>query len=226
MSSPRLVLKQPTGWFAAGWEMAQALEILSDGAFKLYVWVCLHANRHSGGIGLDFAGLGRALQTSRIRIEADLEELCQRGVCQREGEALEVCDRFWPYEKQPAGGAGGVQAEFVRQVRDLFLARACVQSSFTPADEKLAHIFYERGVTLTQVGRAILLGCARKYVAMLNGQVAMTIASLRYFAPLVEEVRHSHVGEGYWEYLRRKVQEMEKMWLAGQTGGNEMREEK
>ena len=48
MSAPRLILKQPTGWFAAGREFAQALTLLSDGAFKLYVHACLTANRHTG----------------------------------------------------------------------------------------------------------------------------------------------------------------------------------
>ena len=48
MSAPRLILKQPTGWFAAGWEFAQAIPLLSDGAFKLYVYVCLRADRRTG----------------------------------------------------------------------------------------------------------------------------------------------------------------------------------
>jgi len=34
MSTPRLILKQPTGWFAAGREFAQAITLLSDGAFN------------------------------------------------------------------------------------------------------------------------------------------------------------------------------------------------
>ena len=48
MSTPRLILKQPTGWFAAGREFTQAITLLSDGAFKLYVYACLHAGRHTG----------------------------------------------------------------------------------------------------------------------------------------------------------------------------------
>ena len=43
MIAPRLILKQPTGWFAAGREFAQALTLLSDGAFKLYVYICLNS---------------------------------------------------------------------------------------------------------------------------------------------------------------------------------------
>ncbi len=30
MSTPRLILKQPTGWFAAGREFAQAMTLVSD----------------------------------------------------------------------------------------------------------------------------------------------------------------------------------------------------
>jgi len=41
----RLQLKQPTGWFAAGREVACALQLLSDAAFKLFVWLCLQAER-------------------------------------------------------------------------------------------------------------------------------------------------------------------------------------
>ena len=41
MSRPQLVLKQSTGWFAAGWQFGQALGELSDAAFKLYAWLCL-----------------------------------------------------------------------------------------------------------------------------------------------------------------------------------------
>jgi hypothetical protein len=34
MIGAQLRLKQPTGWFAAGKEVAQALNLLSDGAFQ------------------------------------------------------------------------------------------------------------------------------------------------------------------------------------------------
>ena len=34
MSAPRLVLKQSTGWFAAGWSFGEAMFALSDAAFQ------------------------------------------------------------------------------------------------------------------------------------------------------------------------------------------------
>jgi hypothetical protein len=40
MSEFRLTLKHPSGFFAVGGEMQDALTLLSDGAFKIYVYVC------------------------------------------------------------------------------------------------------------------------------------------------------------------------------------------
>ena len=48
---PRLVLKQPTGWFAAGREVAEALALLPDPVFRLYMYLCLNADRHTGRFG-------------------------------------------------------------------------------------------------------------------------------------------------------------------------------
>jgi hypothetical protein len=43
MSKEPLVLKNPRGWFAAGAEVQKAMTLLSDGAFKLFVYLCLKA---------------------------------------------------------------------------------------------------------------------------------------------------------------------------------------
>jgi hypothetical protein len=56
-----LQLKQPTGWFAAGREVTCALELLSDSTFKLFIWLCLHAERSRGTASATPAQLARAL---------------------------------------------------------------------------------------------------------------------------------------------------------------------
>jgi hypothetical protein len=61
--------------------------------------------------------------------------------------------------------------------------------------------------------RAVGLGCVRKYIALLRGQSAQPITSLRYFAELVEEVRQEKVSGSYWEYIHYKSQQLEKCWL-------------
>src|SRR5579885_265875 len=107
----RLRLKHSTGWFAAGEEMAAALAILSDAAFKLYVWLCLNVNRHSGRMVWEAIELAHHLQCDRHSVNLALEELCRRQVCVQRPTAdgalakdrlsIEICDRFWPYEKMP-----------------------------------------------------------------------------------------------------------------------------
>jgi hypothetical protein len=223
MSAPRLILKQPTGWFAAGREFAQALTLLSDGAFKLYVHTCLRANRHTGCLGATLEELARALGRAQEVIAMDLAELEDRGVCRvsRDGNSdpmLAICDRFWPYQRQPtADRAQGPEAEFVQRVRSLFLAPACVQASFAGADEKVAADLHRRGVSLEQVRQAILLGCARKYSAMINTGVRAPITSLQYFSAIIEEVADSVIPGSYWEHLRHKVAEMQRQWQQAAT---------
>ena len=213
MSAARLILKQPTGWFAAGREVAQALALLSDGAFKLYVHLCLEADRHTGRVRIATAALTLILRKDAASIEAGLDELQHQGVYDRQADQVEICDRFWPYQKQVPLAAGPPEVEFLRQARTAFLAPACVRSTFTAADEKLACNLGRSGVPLEQVRRAIWLGCARKYIALLNGQSQLPITSLAYFASLIEEVRQPQIPASYWDHVRRRMEELEKRWL-------------
>ena len=199
--------------FAAGREVEQALALLSDGAFKLYMHLCLEADRHTGRARIESAALARILRRDAASIETGLDELQHQGVCERQEDQVEICDRFWPYQKQVTVAAGPPEAEFLRQTRAAFLKPACVRSTFTAADEKLAHNLGRNGVTLEQLRRAIWLGCARKYVAMLNGQSRLPITSLAYFASLIEEVSQQQIPVSYWDHVRRRMEEMEKRWL-------------
>lgn len=220
-TGPRLVMKQSTGWFAAGWTFAEALTTLSDAAFKLFAWLCLNADRHTGRIRMTVAEIAEALGKSASDIQAARDELVARGVCRRGMELeIQIADRYWPYERQPS--ESGPQ-EYLAQVRKLLCEPACVRCRFTAADEKLARELYQRGVSLVQVARAIWLGCARKYTTLLAHQApAMPIASLRYFAAVIEEVvTQSNTSDTYWAYVRRKAAALEQQWvsrLRGQTG--------
>ena len=221
MSAPRLILKQPTGWFAAGREFAQAIPLLSDGAFKLYVYVCLRADRRTGCLRTTVDELAQATARAPTVIAMNMTELDEQAICcvsRGVGPmfTLEIRDRFWPYQRQPEPERPlGPETQFVDKVRGLFLAPACVQASFSAADEKLALQMYRRGISIEQTTRAILLGCARKYVAMLNAGVRTPITSLQYFADIVEEVKESAIPESYWEPLRSKMARMEQQWQKG-----------
>lgn len=219
-AGPRLVLKQSTGWFAAGWTFAEAMTVLSDAAFKLFAWLCLNADRHTGRMHITVAEIAGCLRKSEGDIQAAREELVERGVCRLEDTEVEIADRFWPYEKR-ACRAGA--EEYVAQVRRLLSEPACVRCRFTAADEKMARALYERGVTLVQVGHAIWLGSARKYTTLLSSQAAtMPIGSLSYFAAVIDEVvEQSNTSDAYWSHVRRKAAALEQEWLSrfrGRTG--------
>lgn len=211
MSRPQLVLKQSTGWFAAGWEFGQALGEWSDAAFKLYAWVSLNADRHTGQLQGTVPELCSALKKPEPWIESALRELVERCVCWWvEADVLEIADQYWPYQRQARRAES---KDYVGEVRRMLLAPACVRSRFTPADERLAQGLHQRGVSLEQLQRAIWLGCARKYVAMLNGQPPLPITSLRYFTALIEEVRQTDTPDSYWQHVRSKVGHLERQWL-------------
>jgi hypothetical protein len=213
MSASRLILKQPTGWFAAGREFQQALQLLSDPAFKLYVWLCLNAERRTGRIVVNSDTLASILGVERRWIDTGIAELRQCGVCRTGAQQIEIEDRFWPYQKQRPSAADLTQDEFVRSVQALFMKPACVRSAFTAADERTAVELYRRQIGLEAVRRAIWLGCARRYATMLNGRTALPVTSLRYFALIVDEVTQPDVPAGYWEHVRRKADQLERQWL-------------
>src|SRR5580704_6725762 len=102
MSQQRIALKNPMGWFAAGREVARAMALLSDGAFKVYMHVCLTADRSSGRLKIAHGDLATALKKSPRSIVNYLEELREHQICSVEAALdlhvaghIEVCDRFW-----------------------------------------------------------------------------------------------------------------------------------
>jgi hypothetical protein len=219
MNPSPLTLKRPCGFFAAGREVDRALTLLSDGAFKLFVYLCLHAERGSGRLRFRLAELARRLGKSPRSITSYLAELQRHDVCtvhaavnQHHAGLIEIRDRFWPYHKQAVETAPDALTGYVDHVRKLFLSRACVAGGFTAADERLAAEWRERGVTLEHIERAYLLGCARKYLALLNHLGAPLISSLRYFTTLLEEVAESPASPNYWQHLARQLEELERRW--------------
>ena len=219
MSRRPLALKRPRGFFAAGREVDRALTLLSDGAFKLFVYLCLHAERGSGRLRFRLADLARRLGKSPRSITSYLSELQRQDICavqaavnQHHAGVIEIRDGFWPYHKQAAEKALDAQTGYADRVRTLLLSRACVAGGFSAADERLAAEWRQRGVPLEHLERAYLLGCARKYVALLNHPGAPLISSLRYFTALLEEVADSPASPGYWQHLARQLEELERRW--------------
>jgi hypothetical protein len=221
MKQSRFQLKCSQGWFAAGQEVANALQLLSDGTFKLFVWLCLHAERSRGTLSARPSELARALGKNEHDIYLALEELERQGVCTRKaGGVIEIRDRFWPYQRQYESAGNDESQHYVAEVKRLFLQRRCVQSSFTAADEKLALSLYRRGIPVVEVEHAILLGAARKYGAILQHGRGTPISSLHYFTDLFEEVRRQETSPTYWSYIAHKVNTVERTWASGLQTNN------
>src|SRR5262245_18478222 len=101
-----LRLKEPPGWFAAGSGFRRSLALLSDGAFRLFVWICLEASRDSGQLDITHKDTARGLGRSKCAVGRWLAELQANGICdvesgckQYEPTHLRLADAYWPYER-------------------------------------------------------------------------------------------------------------------------------
>ena len=81
--------------------------------------------------------------------------------------------------------------------------------------QKWRGIQVNAAVPLERIRQAILLGCARKYVAWRNNPAVQgPISTLRYFTPILEEIAKQKLDPDYWEFLRSRIQRHEKLWIA------------
>jgi hypothetical protein len=45
----------------------------------------------------------------------------------------------------------------------------------------------------------------------------MVITSLHYFTGLVDEVAETKVSESYWRHVQRKLEQLERRWMANRN---------
>ncbi|HEY2468951.1 MAG TPA: hypothetical protein VGI45_14085 [Terracidiphilus sp.] len=213
MSPTRLELKCPSGWFAAGREVRLAATRLSDSAFKLFVWTCLHAERNSGRLRLVVGVLARSLQKTEDEIDFCIQELVRAGVYRVYASGfIQIQEQFWPYQRNPPESEIDDAEAYVAAIRRLFVHHGCVASSFSPADERLAADWCHRGIPLERAERAIDLGVARKYAALLNNGKGSPITTLSYFENLIDEVGRATVSPEYWRHVKHRTEQFQRRW--------------
>ena len=211
-TAPQFRLKTPAGWFAAGREVDNALSLLSDAAFRLFMWLCLHADRSRGSIRANTSGLTRTLGRGEEQIAGALDELVRQRVCILYIDGvIEIADRFWPYQRSCDSVPVTDPASYIDEVKSRFLERHCVRSIFTAADQQLAAEFHRMGIPILDVERAILLGCLRKYAAVINNGGGAPITSLHYFRNLLNEAG-KNISPDYWSYVAYKITRFEQHW--------------
>lgn len=218
MNKAPLILKNPNGWFAAGSEVERALMVVSDGAFKSFVYLCLNARRDTGVLETSQRELSPNLKKSKGSIRRHLPELQAEGVCRMRsshnplaGGVIEIDESFWPYRRVVKAAPNDAADSFIAGVKQLLQARACVQTSFSVSDELLARDWFGRSLPLERIEQAILMGCTRKYVSWRNNQTRTPIGSLKYFEPVLTELQGQVIDPEYWGYLHQRMERMEKL---------------
>ncbi len=122
---------------------------------------------------------------------------------------------YWPYRAAsapPADPPDAAARAYVGTVRQAFLGPACVQAAFGPADERLAAAWHAAGVPLATVRRAILLGCVRKSMSLIDRPAAQPVRSLRFFEALLREVERERFPDSYWQHLEFNLGRCEDYW--------------
>jgi hypothetical protein len=110
-----------------------------------------------------------------------------------------------------ASGQGvGCAKDYVLAVLESYLSIPETPLKPRRDDRYVALELYRRGVTLLEVEGALLLGCARRVFREVRDEFDWPlepIRSLRYFVPVIEEIRHQPVAldPAYVPYLRDKL---------------------
>lgn len=227
----RLNLKEAAGWFAAGDAFRKALVSLSDGAFRLFAYLCLEADRRTGHFRATHRDLATALAKSKRTIGIYVAELETQGVCivkhgknQFAGTIFEISDSYWPYQRAAIGSEPPEQKAYVDSVRECFLALGCGSGQFGAGEAVTASNLHRRGIPLAVIEDAMLLGACRKYISWIEGHALEPIRSLAYFEALITEVREIPFPPGQSAYLRKKVKQLAEAWNESMKSANATRE--
>lgn len=216
-------LKDGGEHFAAGDRFQRALRVLQGESFRLFAWICLHAERPRGKLAFRASELARQLGVSSRSIQRHLRAIEQAGVCElvpasnrHRDSVVIVCPDFWPY------GPPQPLPPYEAAVRAAYETSPCVAGRFSPADERLARQWRREGVPLEDVLRAILLLSVRKTDTLLDsrarahlGRAAESdpVRSLAYFARGLRDPDLAALTGGYREYLQLHLSRSE-AWLS------------
>jgi hypothetical protein len=100
------------------------------------------------------------------------------------------------------------QSEYVRRVLEAYRATPGTCGAVRRADRLLAAGLHARGVPAEAVENALILAAARRLMRPTGAPPLITVRSLAYFLPVVEEVLQIEAGPDYFRYLRGKLQRL------------------
>ena len=108
-----------------------------------------------------------------------------------------------PVEERPIS-----REEYIQKVLWAYRQTPGTMGTVRRPDRVLAAQLQERGVPLEVVENALVLAAVRRMVRPDGAPSLGTVRSLAYFSPVIEEVLHSPISPGYFQYLRQKIQRL------------------
>lgn len=99
----------------------------------------------------------------------------------------------------------GDPKQYVHTVLSLYQQLPETPALPSSRDRLQAHQLQQRGLPLTVIETAFLLGSLRRLLRPPQAPALSPIHSLAYFGPVIEELLHHPVPDSYIEYLRRKM---------------------
>jgi hypothetical protein len=98
------------------------------------------------------------------------------------------------------------QADYVRNLLDAYCQTPGTTRRVHRADRLLAVQLYQRRIPLAAVQNALVLGAARRLFRNPDAPPLLTIRSLHFFMPVLDEVLTLNVSQDYFRYLKTKIQ--------------------
>lgn len=95
--------------------------------------------------------------------------------------------------------------DYVRRILEEYRRTPGTTGVVRRNDRLLAADLYDRGVPAVIVENALLLAASRRLFRRPDAAVLQPIRSLHYLIPIIDEVRHLHVGQDYFRYLRFRI---------------------
>ena len=96
--------------------------------------------------------------------------------------------------------------EYIRQVLEAYRKTPGTSGTVRRPDRVQAAQLYQRGVSLTVIENALVLGAMRRLVRPAEAPPLGPIRALAYFLPVIEEVLGLRVSPDYFRYLRHKLE--------------------
>jgi len=215
----KLRIKEPVGWFVAGEGFRCALNLLSDGAFKLFAYLSFQADRRSGRMTATHKELAAALGKSKRIVGTYVAELEAKEVCkvlsgknQFMATVYEISDRYWPYHRESSFPESTEIQAYVESVGKCYEELGCTTGKLNAAGIEIVRQFHGRSIPVSVVYGAMLLGACRKYESWLINGPSEPIRSMAYFEPLIAEVQANPLPDAYSGYLRGKLQHLAQSW--------------